>query len=362
MGRKKDEEATLRAHVDADAKLKQEYGKTWDEIAEAYRKYGEFYRPYQLLERTPAKASSLFWQARTLVRLADERKKPNGERLREFAETAIAAKEQFVKAETPIYASLEEVALTHYFEELQKHLGKSDPLVAKVMGGRSAGAAARDYVAGSRLNDAAHRRALLADENALRESKDSMLELARTLDPEARQLRKRFEDEVEGVFYASASRIAKIRFAKYGTEEYPDATFTLRFGYGPARGYTNAEGKAVPWATRFAGLFTRATGVAPFQVPEKWLAAKRRLNLKTPFNFVTTNDTHGGNSGSPTVNRKGEIVGILFDGNIEGLPNRFVYRDDKERSVHVASQGITEALRKVYGTRPLLRELGVISK
>ncbi|MBL8291554.1 MAG: S46 family peptidase, partial [Bryobacterales bacterium] len=132
----------------------------------------------------------------------------------------------------------------------------------------------------------------------------------------------------------------------------------LRFSYGPVRGYVSETGEKIPWATNFSGLFRRATGVDPFALPPSWIRNKTRLKQTTPFNFVTTNDTHGGNSGSPTVNTKGEVIGILFDGNIEGLPNRFVFRDTRERSVHVASQGIIEALRSIYRAKEVLTELG----
>jgi hypothetical protein len=185
-----------------------------------------------------------------------------------------------------------------------------------------------------------------------------MIRLARILDAPARELRKRYEDKVEAVLTPSASALALARFAVYGENQYPDATFTFRIAYGPAIGYPSG-GKQIPWATTFAGLYPKVTGKPPYALPKRWMEARTRLKLDTPFNFVTTNDTHGGNSGSPTVNTKGEIIGILFDGNLEGLPNRFVYNDVDERSVHVASQGIVEALRTVYHADALLQELNV---
>jgi hypothetical protein len=185
-----------------------------------------------------------------------------------------------------------------------------------------------------------------------------MIELARIMDSAARELRKQFEDKVEAVQTPAASALAMARFAVDGEQTYPDATFTFRIAYGPAIGYKSG-GKQIPWTTRFAGLYGRATGKEPYALPKSWLDAKDRVRLDTPFNFVTTADTHGGNSGSPTVNTRGEIVGILFDGNLEGLPNRFVYNDVDQRSVHVASQGIIEALRSVYRATALLHELGL---
>ena len=186
-----------------------------------------------------------------------------------------------------------------------------------------------------------------------------MIRLARMIEGEARALRKRYEDRVEATVTSSASRIAQARFAVRGPEDYPDATFTLRVSYGPIKGYKDEKGRAVPWATNFAGLYSRATGKEPYVLPPSWVKAKSKLRLSTPYDYVTTTDTHGGNSGSPTVNARGEVIGILFDGNIESLPNRFVFRDARERSVHVASQGIVEALRSVYGATRVLAELGV---
>jgi hypothetical protein len=204
----------------------------------------------------------------------------------------------------------------------------------------------------------AERKRLVENPQALRNSKDGMIELARIMDPVARDLRKRYEDKVEAVNTPGASSLALARFAVEGDRSYPDATFTFRIAYGPVTGY-KSNGKLIPWATTFEGLYERATGTEPYALPKSWLNAKSRLKLDTPFNFVTTADTHGGNSGSPTVNTSGEIVGILFDGNIEGLPNRFVYADVDQRSVHVASQGIVEALRAVYRAGALLKELGL---
>jgi hypothetical protein len=185
-----------------------------------------------------------------------------------------------------------------------------------------------------------------------------MIELARIMDSAAREVRKRYEDKVEAVNTPGASSLALARFAVQDGRSYPDATFTLRIAYGPAIGYESG-GKRIPWATAVQGLYERATGTEPYALPESWLNAKSRLKLDTPFNFVTTVDSHGGNSGSPTVNTKGEITGILFDGNLEGLPNRFVYDDKDERSVHVASQGIVEALRAVYDADSILNELNL---
>jgi len=182
--------------------------------------------------------------------------------------------------------------------------------------------------------------------------------LARLLDPRNREYRRRYEDSIEATLTSSASLIAQARFATGGANTYPDATFTFRLEYGPVKGYVQ-NGQKIPYATVISGLYKRATGVEPFKLPPSWVKAKSKLKMSTPFNFVTTVDSHGGNSGSPTIDTKGELVGILFDGNIESLPNRFVYTDEVSRSIHVASQGIVEALRKVYKADRVLKEIGM---
>jgi hypothetical protein len=184
-----------------------------------------------------------------------------------------------------------------------------------------------------------------------------MIQLALLFDGPARKYREEFEDKVEAVITSSAARVAQARFSVYGANEYPDATFTARLSYGPVKGYTSVSGQTVPYDTTFAGLYKHATGKEPFRLPARWIKAKSALDLNTPFDFVTTADTHGGNSGSPTVNEKGELIGILFDGNWEGLENQYLYTDEQARSVHLASKAILEALSKVYNADRLLGEL-----
>lgn len=357
MARKRDEEQTLRAAAAADATLADARG-VWDETAAAYKELGTFNRRYWLLETNAGRGSELFAQARRLLRYTQEKQKPNGERLREYVDPALPEVEQALYSTAPYVDSMEVAVLTWYLDALERELGPADPVVTAALGGRKPAEAAAEYVASTRLQDLAVRKSLAASPEATANSTDGMLRLARLIDSEGRKVRKRQEDRVDAVVAGAGAKVARVRFAKFGTDDYPDATFTLRLSYGPATSYRNAKGELVPWATDFAGAFRHATGVEPFALPPRWIQRKKAMRLKTVFNYVTTADTHGGNSGSPTVNTKGEVVGILFDGNIEGLPNRFVYRDQRERSVHVASQGIVEALRSVYNAHRLLRELG----
>lgn len=356
---KQDQEIRLRKAIDDDPAKRKQFAKIWDEIAAYTDEYRKFYVASSLLERAPATGSDLYSKARMIVRYTAEKAKPNTERFREYQDAVLPQVEMSMFSEAPIYPALEEVVLEQWFLRLTERLGAADETVKKLLRGQTPKEAARYYVRGTKLMDVAERRKLAGNAAAVAASTDTMIELARTLDPIGRGYKKMYEDKVESVVTTSAARIAQARFAVYGDKDYPDATFTFRITYAPVKGYVNGKGETVNWATNFDGLYGRATGKEPFALPESWLKARKSLRLRTPYNFVSTADTHGGNSGSPTVNAKGEIVGILFDGNIEGLPNQYVYRDKMERSVHVASQGIAEALRTVYGARELLKELGL---
>jgi hypothetical protein len=231
-------------------------------------------------------------------------------------------------------------------------------LVKEVLAGKTPEQAAEEYVKTSKLKDVAERKRLAGDLEAVRKSQDGMIRLARAYEPHDRALRKHFEDTLEATVAVSAPLIAQAKFETEGTSAYPDATFTLRVAFGPVKGYT-LDGKKIPYATTLAGLYGHATGVEPFKLPASWEKAKASLKLSTPFNFVSTADIHGGNSGSPAVDTKGDLIGIVFDGNIQSLPNRFVYTDQVARSVQVASQGIVESLRKVYRADRILKEIGM---
>ena len=356
MDRKQEEERRLRAAIDDDPEKKSKFGKLWDEVAAAYKEYATFFKPYYLLEGAPDDVQ-LLSIARSVVRYAEETKKPNDERLRDYQEAGLSSLEQKMYSPAPLHDALEELVLSEQFRVLEAELGANDPTVKAVLSGRTPDQAAHHYVSASKIADVETRKRLAHDLNAVKNSNDGMIQLALILDGPARKYRKEFEDKVQAVITSSAARIAQARFAVYGTNEYPDATFTLRLSYGPVKGYTTSDGKAMPYATTFAGLYKHATGKEPFKLPPSWTKAKSSLNLNTPFDFVTTADTHGGNSGSPTVNTRGEVIGILFDGNLEGLPNRYIYTEEQARSVHVASNAITEALKKVYHAGRLLSEL-----
>ncbi|HWQ91836.1 MAG TPA: S46 family peptidase, partial [Clostridia bacterium] len=303
--------------------------------------------------------SDLFGIARTLLRAGEERPKPDGTRLHEFSDAAKASLELELFSNMPIYSDLEIVRLTDSLTFLATQLGVSDPLVSRVLAGKSPQERAVQLVNGTKVASVDFRKKLYAGgADAVSAANDPMIELARLIDPEARRLRRLEEERSETREQAHAA-ISRARNALLGTAGYPDATFTLRLAFGTVKGYLD-EGKPVPPFTTVAGLFQRGKEMGqkpPFVVPEKWLDRKSRLNLKTPFNFVSTCDIIGGNSGSPVLNRAGEFVGIIFDGNRYSLPWDYAFNDEQGRAISVDSAVILEALTKVYRTKDLVQEL-----
>jgi hypothetical protein len=243
---------------------------------------------------------------------------------------------------------------------MQHTLGQNNPEVQKILQGKDPTDVAKDLIANTKLDDVAVRKQLYeGGKAAVDASTDSLIVVMRSIDPEARAARKEFEDKVDSVVRRDGAAIAKARFAQSGFTQPPDATFTLRLSYGEVKGY-DENGKAIPFVTNLGGAFDRAAehgNQSPYTLPESWMKTKDKLDLKTPFNFVSTADIIGGNSGSPTVNKKGEVVGIIFDGNIESLPGNFAYSEKQSRAVSVDSRGIQEALRKIYGATALADEL-----
>lgn len=243
---------------------------------------------------------------------------------------------------------------------MKEELGPNHEAVRLALGDRSPEAVAKELIAGTRLKDVAVRKALAdGGTEAITKSDDSMIRLAKQVDPIARALYERFEQEVRGVETKNGALIAKAMFKLRGTSIAPDATNTLRLSYGVVKAYTE-EGKKIPFYTTMRGLYELSEkhgGQPPYRLPARFIEKKSAVNLNTPMNFVATTDSIGGNSGSPAVNRKGEIVGILFDGNIQSLPNRFLYTEALARSVLVSGEAIIEALTHLYNARGLVDEL-----
>jgi len=361
MGRKRQEEETLRKAVLADAKLAAQCGTAWDDVAASLRVWGGIYDRWTLWERGTAFNSELFHIARELVRLADESAKPNADRLREYRESNLESLKQQLFSEAPIYNDLETLKLADSLGYMVETAGADDPLVRQVLDGQSPQDRAAALVQGTKLAQVAFRKQLAEGaEQAVEASDDPMIRLARLVDPAARELRKTYEEQVEEPLRQAYAKLASARFALYGTNQYPDATFTLRLSFGQVKGYREMGRELPPW-TVVAGLYRRAEEhhfQEPFNLPQRWLDRKDRLDPATPMNLVCTTDIIGGNSGSPVVNRRGELVGLIFDGNIQGLVWDFVYDDKQGRAIAVHSSVLREALRRVYDAGFLADELG----
>ncbi len=355
--RKQADEAALKSYLKQHPAATQDSSSAWDEIAAAQGIHRSIESRYQQIERGRAFWSEQFHIARVLLRGADERSKPNPSRLREYTDAGLPTLTQNLFSTAPISKDYEKLKLGYSLTKMREILGADDAFVKAVLGKESPVALANRLIDGSQLSDVAVRKQLWdGGAAAVAASNDPFIVLARQVDAEARSLRKRMEDEVQAVENQNAERIAKVRFAKDGKTAYPDATFTLRLSYGEVKGWI-AKGAAVAPYTSFGGAFERNTGADPFALPASWLRAKDKLNLSQRFDFVTSNDIIGGNSGSPVTNRNGEVVGLVFDGNIESLGGAFYYDETVNRAVAVHSGAILEALDKIYGAKALVQEL-----
>ena len=360
MRAKEEAEENLQERLEGRRELYARYGSAWDDIASAELDRSLNYTEWRMLERGNGFYSKLFNMARTLVRLTTEREKPNAERLQGYTDRSIPRLEQVLFSTAPIYESLEVATLSDSLALLVETLGADDDLVQQLLTGKSPREQAYELVRGTRLKDVAYRKELAQGGiGAVRASRDPMIELALAVDPIARNLGKIVEEADELKRQGSTKLFQAIRELD-GTTGYPDATFTLRVTYGTVKGYREV-GRRIPIATNFEGLYRRAAehgNLRPWKLPARWLERKEQLNLNTPFNFVSTNDITGGNSGSPVISRQGEVVGIIFDSNIQGLGNEFAFSDVQARAVSVSAPAVVEALQKIYDAGTLAEELG----
>ena len=300
--------------------------------------------------------------ASTIVRYGDEIPKPSAQRYPEFTDARLEGLKFNLFSSAPVYPDMEEAQLAAWLEEAQKTLGADDPFVKAALGGQPPAAVVKQVIAGTKLADPAARKALVeGGPAAIKASTDPLVALARRVEPIIRELRAWQEEKIQSVEASAGQKIAEARFAVYGKSAYPDANFNLRLEYGTVLGYEE-DTTLVPYKTTFYGLYERAAAFdekPPFNLPARWRDGRAKLDLATPYNFVYTADTIGGNSGSPVINRNAEICGINFDSNMQKLPNRYLYIDEAEgsRAVGVHSAGIIEGLRKLYGADALVAEL-----
>jgi hypothetical protein len=326
-------EGKIRRAVEGNAKLGAEAGKVWDEIAAAYRKWRPYEKPYQILEASAARGSRLFHSARQIVR---------GEALDDSAD--------------PINDAMEIMMLAQYLGELQS-LGEKEVPLKTILAGATPQAAAERIVKASLLKDPAARARFAANRDAALKSADGVIALVSSIDAAALRLRKQHDEIIGALEVTSQEKIAGFRLKLFGAADYPDGTSTPRVEYGVVKGYTDRAAVPQPFGSTFSGLYYRKDNDGVWQLPQRWLDARTALSPITLLDFVSTADIGGGDYGSPAVNQKGELVGLTFDGNLESLPNTYLYSDDQARAVHVDVRGIVEALTQVYKASDLLKEL-----
>lgn len=357
LAKKAKDEAEFRALIAANPEWQKAYGSAWDELAALERKTQE---KLPVLSYRGLPGRTLATTALTLVRYGAELAKPDGQRLPEFHEAGLESLKFRLVSPAPVYPALEEALLADSLQQSLEELGASDAFVAAALGGKKPAEVAKELIATTKLADPAERRKLVeGGSKAIAASTDPLILWARKLDAGLRELRKWQEENIQGAEVAASEKIGKARFAAYGKALYPDATFTLRLSFGAVKGYP-MNGTLAPSKTTFYGLYDRSASFdfqGPFALPQRYLDKKDKLDLATPLDFVATGDIIGGNSGSPVVNRAGELVGLIFDGNIESLVGRFVYDETANRAVAVHSAGMTEALKKIYEADELLKEL-----
>lgn len=359
MARKIAQEKAMREAIKSDPALK-DVADAWDTIAKVQAIRTANIKRYTLLEGGAAFNTTLFGIARTLVRAAEESQKPNEKRLEEYGESDKKSLELKLFSKRPLYQDFELAKLADSMQWMCEVLGYENKSVQLVLAGKSPRQRAGELIAGTKLWDVAERKKLYeGGAEAVAASKDPMILLARLVDKDARAVRKILESQLEEPKKQAYDKIARAKFAIEGTSTYPDATFTLRLAFGTVKGYQEA-GKQIPFQTTFEGLYEKAkdkNNKFPFDLPQRWVERKNKLNLNTPFNFVLTADIIGGNSGSPVVNRDAEVVGLIFDGNIQSLVWDFAFTEDEARAVAVASPAIPESLRTVYDAGDLAEEI-----
>jgi|CXWL01.1.fsa_nt_gi hypothetical protein len=359
FAKKEAEEKDLRDKLAAKPDLNRQYAPAWEAIAKAN---AELPTKADQLAFSSLASSRLATIAQQIVTYHIETAKPDAQRYPEYRDTRLEAFRTSLLSPAPIYSEMEEAALTYWMNEARKTLGASDPFVKAALGDAEPAEVVGRAIRETKLNAPAARKALLeGGAAAIAASTDPMITFASRVEPVIRELRSWNEKNILAVETSNGTKIAQARFAVYGKNMPPDANGHLRLCYGIVKGYEE-DTTLVPYKTTFFGLYDRALSFGekdPFHLPESIKNARTRIDLATPLNFVYTADTIGGNSGSPVVNRKGEVVGLNFDSNNQKLSNRYWYIDENEgsRAVGVHSAGIIEALKKVYNANELVREL-----
>jgi hypothetical protein len=362
MAGKASDEKSLQKFVSSDPKRKQDFGDPWAQISKAVDVQKQIYKPLLYLDAMGGFRGDLARYARMIVRAGDQRQKPNNQRIRQFSDSQLPTLETQLFSTAPIYKNLEQVLLAESLGEMRDVLGADNPDVRKALAGKTPEERAKEVIQGTKLDEVAVRKQLYeGGATAVNASSDPLIVMMREIEPDASAIHEKDEDQVQAVLRQSGGQIGKALFAQKGLSVPPDATFTLRLSYGPVEGY-KLDGKDVSWFTTMGGAYEHAAkhgSKPPYQLPDSWIKAKSMVPPKTPYDTVSTADIIGGNSGSPVINKAGEVVGIIFDGNIESLAWNFAYTDKTARAVEVDSRAITESLQNIYHANGLLQELGV---
>jgi hypothetical protein len=349
--------AFMKIKEDEESKLRKINSEPFESIEKAYSMYKDFYNSFRYLEQLDGN-SKLLRFAKIIFRSGVELEKSNDKRLHEFSESKLPEIKMEVFSDAKIYDETEEFYLRNYFTKLREILSPDHPLIRKLFKELSPEKLAEKLVKNTTLKNVKNRQKLFNNNELVKKSKDPIFEIVALIDEPARQAREKYEVEIESVLLTSNEKIAQLRNKLYGSNTYPDATGTFRITYGTIKGYPEG-GVTINPITILQGAFDRATGYDPFSLPTSWLNSKSKLNLSTAFNFVTSNDIIGGNSGSPLINQKAEIIGLIFDGNIQSLGGDYYFDPDVNRAVSVASEGIVETLKKIYKTERILKELNL---
>lgn len=336
--------------------LTKKYGSAWTNMAKLNESYLDMADELTFIAFN-SYGSKLFKNAQMLLQMSEELKKPDGERFEEFSDSRLPQMKQQLLSKVPIYKELETALIEFYLIKTREALSPDHPFVKKILGTKSPAQVAKELVQKSKLSDPKFREKLMADNGKLVAStNDPMLAFAKLVDGDVRKVRKDYENNIESAMKATGEKLAAAQFAVYGTENYPDATFSLRISYGQVKGYENAGEEIAP-ITYMKNAFKRNTGSDPFALPTTWLKAEKEISAKAPYNFVSTNDIIGGNSGSPILNKDAEIVGVVFDGNIHSLGGAFGFDPKKNRAISVQSEAMLESLKTIYKADRLLKEI-----
>jgi len=357
MAKKQKDEADFRALIASKPEWQTEFGAAWDVIAAAEQKRSQLFKPMAFRGLRGSRLAQLALQ---IVQYVAEVKKPDGERLDGYHDAQLESFKFGLFSPAPIYPQLEEYRMVDGLKESMAELGSDDSFMTMLLNGSSPEELAKQLIGGTQLADIEFRKKLVdGGMKAVEKSTDPLIVIARKIDPVIREMRKQYEAEVASVETPAGEKIGKARFAAYGKSTYPDANFTLRLTFGTVKGYA-MNGTQAPPMTTFYGLYDRGYSFnlqPPFDIPQRYLDGKAQINLSTPLNFVATLDVVGGSSGSPVVNTRGELVGLVFDGNIESLVGSYVYDETKNRTVSVHSQAIIEAMRNLHGAGALADEM-----